>query len=75
MANECTHHVVVNHEDQYSLWPIGKAMPDGWRNAGFSGSQDACVEWVERHWTDMTPRSLRSSVAAEARFIDRHEDA
>jgi MbtH protein len=54
-----TYVVVVNHEEQYSLWPDGKALPSGWRAAGRSGTKAECLAWVEDVWTDMTPASLR----------------
>ena len=51
--------VVVNHEEQHSIWPEGKAIPSGWLTAGKSGSKVECLAWVKEHWTDMTPASLR----------------
>ena len=56
---EDVHVVVVNGEGQYALWPQGKPMPQGWQAAGFSGSTDECIAYVDRAWADMTPRSLR----------------
>lgn len=55
--------VVVNDEDQYSIWPGSDRVPDGWRSEGFTGSQDECLEHVERVWVDMRPRSLREYLA------------
>jgi MbtH protein len=54
-----TYVVVVNHEEQFALWPEGKEMPKGWRSAGKSGSKADCLEFVKSAWTDMTPASLR----------------
>ena len=51
--------VLVNHEEQYSLWPEWKAIPDGWRDAGFMGDKKACLSYIEDVWTDMRPLSLR----------------
>ncbi|AUG80420.1 MbtH domain protein [Kitasatospora sp. MMS16-BH015] len=51
--------VVVNHEEQYSIWFADRAAPEGWRDAGPSGSQEECLRWVDEHWTDMRPLSLR----------------
>jgi uncharacterized protein YbdZ (MbtH family) len=51
--------VVVNDEEQYSLWPSFKDVPEGWKPAGPRGSRATCLEWVERTWTDMRPKSLR----------------
>lgn len=56
-----TYAVVINHEEQYSLWPTGRPLPDGWEPEGFTGDRDACLAHVERVWTDMRPRSLRTS--------------
>jgi len=50
--------VVVNAEGQYALWPVTKAVPEGWSGTGVSGTKAHCLEYVEREWTDMRPRSL-----------------
>ena len=51
--------VVVNHEEQYSLWPIDRENPPGWTDAGKSGPKEECLAFVEEVWTDMRPLSLR----------------
>lgn len=51
--------VVINDEEQYSIWPAGREMPPGWRDAGFSGTKDECLAHVQRVWTDLRPRSVR----------------
>ena len=51
--------VIVNDEEQYSLWLKHKAIPDGWRSTGCEGPKADCLQYVETHWTDMRPRSLR----------------
>ena len=56
--------VVVNHEEQYSIWPSYKQIPAGWREAGKEGKKDECLAYVEEVWTDMRPLSLRLSMAA-----------
>ncbi|MCK9874152.1 MbtH family NRPS accessory protein [Nocardiopsis dassonvillei] len=56
--------VVMNHEDQYSIWPAHRQLPAGWRAEGTSGSRDACLDHIERVWTDMRPRSLRERSVA-----------
>jgi len=53
--------VVVNDEEQYSIWPAALDNPAGWRDAGCRGAKAACLEWVERTWTDMRPKSLRGA--------------
>jgi MbtH protein len=54
-----TFRVVVNTEDQYSIWPEGRALPAGWSATGFSGDKAACTAHIDEVWTDMRPRSLR----------------
>ena len=58
--------VLVNHEEQYSLWPLDQAVPDGWRPAGRQGSKDDCLAYVDAVWTDMRPLSLRQAMQATA---------
>ena len=56
---EATHQVVVNHEEQYSLWPADRDLPRGWRAAGCSGTREECLAHIEEVWTDLTPLSAR----------------
>lgn len=58
--------VVVNHEEQYSIWPQGRDLPAGWRDAGFTGTRQACLDHVGEVWTDMRPLSLRRSMEETA---------
>jgi MbtH protein len=51
--------VVVNHEEQYSIWPADRENAPGWRDAGRSGTQAECLAHIETVWTDMRPLSLR----------------
>ncbi|HEU4733888.1 MAG TPA: MbtH family protein [Kofleriaceae bacterium] len=51
--------VVVNHEQQYSIWPHARELPPGWTDTGTSGSKQHCLSHIERIWTDMRPLSLR----------------
>jgi MbtH protein len=51
--------VVINHEEQYSIWPEHKENPPGWTDAGKSGSKAECLAYIKEVWTDMRPRSLR----------------
>ena len=51
--------VVINHEEQYSIWPADKEMPLGWQDVGKAGSKEECLAYIEDVWTDMRPRSLR----------------
>jgi len=52
--------VVVNHEEQHSIWPADRGNPPGWRDAGKQGSKAECLAYIEEVWTDMRPLSLRS---------------
>jgi MbtH protein len=54
--------VVLNDEEQYSIWPADRENPAGWREAGKQGPKPDCLEWIERTWTDMRPRSLREAM-------------
>jgi MbtH protein len=53
--------VVVNHEEQYSIWPLDLAVPAGWREVGRTGPKAECLAYIEEVWTDMRPLSLRRS--------------
>jgi MbtH protein len=55
--------VVVNHEDQYSLWPLCKKNSAGWRDGGLVGTKDECLNYISKVWTDMRPLSLRQGHA------------
>lgn len=54
--------VVVNHEEQYSIWPADRELPLGWSAAGKSGAKPECLAWIEEVWTDMRPLSLRKKM-------------
>jgi MbtH protein len=58
--------VVVNHEEQYSLWPADRGNPLGWRDAGKAGSRAECLAHVQDIWTDMRPLSLRRQMDSAA---------
>jgi MbtH protein len=51
--------VVVNHEEQYSIWPADRENPPGWNEAGKAGPKEECLAYIETVWTDMRPLSLR----------------
>jgi len=59
--------VVVNHEEQYSIWLAGDAPPAGWSEAGKRGPRGECLAWIEEVWTDMRPLSLRRRMEEDAR--------
>ncbi len=54
--------VVVNHEEQYSIWPADREPPLGWREVGVEGSKEECLAHIEEVWTDMRPLSLRKKM-------------
>lgn len=54
--------VVLNHEEQYSIWPEDRELPLGWRAEGTKGARDACLDHIERVWTDMRPLSVRKQM-------------
>lgn len=57
--------VVVNHEEQYSIWPADRETPLGWSKAGKSGPKAECLAYIDEVWTDMRPLSLRKAMEAE----------
>jgi MbtH protein len=61
-----TYNVVMNHEEQYSIWPIDRENPMGWRNVGKSGTKQECLAYIDEVWTDMRPLSLRKQMEQEA---------
>lgn len=52
--------VVINHEEQYSIWPVGKEIPAKWRTIGVRGSKEECLAHIKAVWTDMRPLSVRA---------------
>lgn len=59
-----TYKVVVNHEEQYSIWPEGRENAPGWNDAGKSGTKAECLAYIKEIWTDMRPLSLRQKMEA-----------
>ena len=59
MGEDTKYQVVVNHEEQYSIWDARREPPQGWRAAGFEGAKDACLAHIAEVWTDMRPLSAR----------------
>ncbi len=57
-----TYKVVINHEEQYSIWPVDRETLRGWENSGISGTKQECFDYIEEVWTDMRPLSLRKRV-------------
>ena len=58
--------VVVNHEEQYSLWPADRENPLGWRDVGKSGAKTECLAYIKEMWIDMRPLGLRKQMEKQA---------
>ena len=61
-ADSARYKVVVNHEEQYSIWPAERENPVGWRDAGAIGSKTECLAYIREAWADMRPLSLRQTM-------------
>jgi MbtH protein len=59
--------VVVNHEEQYSIWPVDRENPRGWRDANKTGLKAECLAYIKEVWTDMRPLSLRKRMEQSTR--------
>jgi len=59
--------VVVNHEEQYSIWPAYRDNPLGWKDAGKTGLKAECLAYITEVWTDMRPLSLRQWMDQQAK--------
>jgi MbtH protein len=57
-----TYKVVMNHEEQYSIWPSERENPLGWTDAGKSGTKAECLAFIKEVWTEMRPLSVRRSM-------------
>ena len=63
--DQITYKVVVNAEEQYSIWPSHRSTPSGWTETGATGAKSECLEWINRVWTDIRPLSLRKALEAD----------
>jgi uncharacterized protein YbdZ (MbtH family) len=61
-----TYRVLINEEKQYSLWPASLEVPSGWSVAADDATRKECLDYIDRHWTDMRPRGLREAMEREA---------
>jgi uncharacterized protein YbdZ (MbtH family) len=52
--------VLVNDEEQHSLWPSAQPIPDGWRQVGPVGTKQECLDWIGDNWPNIAPLSVRS---------------
>jgi MbtH protein len=62
--DERRYEVVTNDEEQYSIWPVGRDIPAGWRSVGRQGSKSESIAYIDEVWTDMRPLSLRRQMDA-----------
>lgn len=60
--------VVINHEEQYSIWPADRENALGWNDAGKTGPKKECLSYIGEVWTDMRPLSLRRKMEEQARL-------
>jgi len=67
MNDDIQYQVLMNDEEQYSLWPAANEVPAGWRSVGKEGGKQECMDYVDEMWTDMRPRSLRERMDAQNR--------
>jgi MbtH protein len=61
-----TYKVVINDEEQYSIWPADRENALGWKDVGKSGPKAECLAYIKEVWTDMRPLSLRKKMEAAA---------
>ncbi|MDG5481769.1 MbtH family protein [Mycolicibacterium gadium] len=61
-----TFYVLVNNEEQHSLWPTFADVPAGWRVAFGEAPRADCLDYIEQHWPDIRPKSLRERLAGRA---------
>jgi MbtH protein len=67
--------VVRNDEEQYSIWTVDQPVPAGWHPVGMRGTRRACLDYIDEHWVDLRPRSLRERhEARRARAVAREPD-
>ena len=71
--NETICTVVVNHEEQYSIWPVDRDLPKGWQQVGVSGKKEECLDYIEEMWTDIRPLSIRKNIDQSSKEPPRSE--
>ncbi|ABO54585.1 MbtH family NRPS accessory protein [Burkholderia vietnamiensis] len=64
-TDDLVYTVVINDEEQYSIWPTFRAVPAGWREVGVRGPKADCLAHIDAVWTDMRPASLRRAMDGE----------
>jgi MbtH protein len=71
-SDESLYVVVRNDEEQYSIWPSFRDAPAGWTVLTAPAAREDCLAYVEEHWTDMRPRSLREALAPQGQSGSVH---
>ena len=64
--DDAIYQVVINHEEQYSIWPDFKEVPAGWTKVGVQGAKQVCLDYIDKVWTDMRQLSLRRALGEQA---------
>ncbi len=62
---------VINHEEQYAIWPADRENPEGWTGVGTAGTKQECLVYIEEVWTDMRPLSLRKKIEEDSERLFR----
>jgi len=75
VEDDTIYRVVLNHEEQYSIWPRDRDCPLGWKDAGKTGTRAECLAYIEQVWTDMRPLSLRREMEMLAENPELQEAA
>ncbi len=57
--NSTIYSVVINHEEQYSIWPADREVPTGWEEEGTTGTRQESLDYIYKVWTDMRPKNMR----------------
>lgn len=61
--DQTSYHIVINEEEQYSIWAAGRPLPLGWKAVGEAGTKEDCLARIKELWTDMRPLSLKQQMA------------
>jgi len=67
LPDDTQYTVVINHEEQYSIWPVNREVPAGWKEVGKTGTKKDCLAYIGEVWTDMRPLSLRQQMEERSR--------
>lgn len=65
--------VVVNREEQYSIWPAHRDLPLGWTAVNFTGTKQACLDYIDSVWTEQIPSSVRKAIREMRELREREE--